>query len=330
MQALQFCWAVGLIIAPLISRPFLSKAGEIYDEGQTFITAEDVEVKEVNLINVEMMQNATELIHEESQLYYPYGIAGSSLAFGTMMLLGLYVYQKKIANKEKVTKQSEAEKVELNKEKDPADFEKEVEPSQTFTRLMVGLSCILVSFFCAAEMTTLHYLPTFVAHVDLGLSKLTGPLVLSACATSFTIGRLSGIFLAIILKPEHILFIDWIFMCIGNMILLFSNTSETMLWLGSVIIGFGFAAFFPAVFSFLKNRLNVTNGISAMLLLSSLSANALGFPVLVGKYIETMPLIMAHANFLCLAVIGLVFIGMILTEVKYKSKQLKLKEPVKA
>lgn len=68
-------------------------------------------------------------------------------------------------------------------------------------------------------------------------------------------------------------------MLIGNLVLLLSNYSVQFLWIGAILIGFGFASFFAALFSYLRDRVKVDTFISSMLILSSLSGNAIGFPV---------------------------------------------------
>ncbi|RWS25253.1 sodium-dependent glucose transporter 1-like protein [Leptotrombidium deliense] len=325
LQALQFCWAVGFILAPLISHPFLAEENSGMVDAHGFISAEQLNETEIIAEN----SNGT-FAHHESRLYYPYGIAGSLVCFGSIIIMLLFFYERKINSRRNAEKEKDAEKSEpLKSEK---ELQIEIEdaknqgqqlPSKLWNGLVVFLSCAMVCFFCASEMTTFQYLPTFVVHLELGLSKFTGSFILSALAISFTVGRFSGILLAIKLNPEYILFLDWIIMILGNVILMFAVNSQALLWLGSIVLGFGFAAFFPAVFSFLKNRLNVTNFISAMLLLSSLAGNACGFPVLVGKFIETHPLILIYGNFFCCLIIGITFIGLTFIEFKYVRKMKK-------
>ncbi|RWS12423.1 sodium-dependent glucose transporter 1-like protein [Dinothrombium tinctorium] len=327
MQALQFCWAVGFILAPLISHPFLTEEVPpgIDSHGASINLTPKLSRNESELT----IANSTESFASQSQLYIPYGIAGSLVCFGSMIVLFLYIYEKKLIYEDKAAaKECDAEKNELKSEKENDTAAKKDcvsdanEPKSIwFTIWMVALSCLMVCFFCASEMTTFQYLPTFVVHLPLGLTKFNGSFILSALAGSFTVGRFSGILLAVVLKPEYILLLDWLIMLAGNLLLMLAVNSELLLWIGSMVLGFGFAAFFPAVFSFLKNRLDVTNIISAMILLSSLAGNACGFPILVGKYIEKIPLILIYGNFFCYFIIGLTFIGLVIVEMRYVKKK---------
>ena len=178
-------------------------------------------------------------------------------------------------------------------------------------------SCVMTSVFCASEMTTLQYIPTYCVKLSLGLTKSYASMIMTGVAISFAVGRFVGIFCAIRYKPQHILWFDWLIIVVGNVTLLFSNFGLAYLWAGSLLIGFGYASFFAAVFSFLKERIKVNNLISSIVILSSLSGNAFGFPVFIGKYIDTQPLMMIWGNLFCLVIMLICQVCLEVLDCKY-------------
>lgn len=113
---------------------------------------------------------------------------------------------------------------------------------------------------------------------------------------------------------------DWAIILIGNIILLFSDSGIQFLWIGFVCIGIGYASFFAAIFSYLRERIVVNNLISSVVILASLSGNAIGFPVFIGKYIDTMPLMMIYGNLFCLLVMFACFVGLSILDCKFGIK----------
>ena len=87
-----------------------------------------------------------------------------------------------------------------------------------------------------------------------------------------------------------------------------------------MLIGFGYASFFAAIFSYLRERIAVNNFISSIVILSSLSGNAIGFPVFIGKYMNSMPLMMIYGNIFCLFIMFACFIGLAVLDFKFGIK----------
>jgi len=272
IQALHFCWAAGSIVAPLISRPFLTPMSQLKVNNTVPILADKQVLKEL----------------VESRLAVPYGITGGLAIFGGSLIFFLYIWTKYFPSERKST-EKEDEKTDETKK-----------PSIGFIIANIGLGSILLCSYCASEMTFYQYLATFVVRLDLGLTKYDGSLVLSCFATMFTIGRFVGIPMALKMKPINILWLDVILLIIGNFLLLFSNQSSLFLWGGTSIMGFGYAAFFPAVFSHLKSQFEITGLMAGVLQVFALSGNALGFPILIGKHINSKPFVLIFGNLGCL------------------------------
>lgn len=321
VQALQFFWALGFIVSPLISNPFLSKNDQQVAKNMTFVN---------NVANTTEFSVKHETIDQslapKSLLHVPYGIAGALCLIGSISLLAIYLFKtlSKLfsSNPEAAIAKKEAKK-QAAAAAAAAELCPELESRLEFTKKkaylfqILAYTCVMTSVFCASEMTTFQYIPTYCVKLSLGLTKSTGSLIMTGVAISFAIGRFVGIFCALRFKPQHILWFDWLVILIGNWILVYSNSGLSQLWTGSLFIGFGYASFFAAVFSFLRERIVVNNLISSIVILSSLSGNAFGFPVLIGKYIDQTPLVMIFGNLFCLFIMFLCFIGLIVMDCKY-------------
>jgi len=277
---------------------------------------------------------------QESKLYIPYAVAGSICLIGSISLLVIYIYRKvdSLTNNNNAKNQNEyskANQVEPSIIKKPEVVKKEDEfashsdlaysKTKPYIVQILLFCCVMTSVFCASEMTTFQFAATFCVKLNLGLSKTTGSMVMTGIATSFAVGRFCGILCAIKYKPQHILLFDWAIILVGNLVLLLSNSGIQFLWLGAILIGFGCASFFAATFSYLRDRIEVDNFISSILILSSLSGNALGFPVFIGKYMDTMPLMMIYGNLFCLFIMLICFIGLAIIDYKYGIKAIVLK-----
>lgn len=354
VQALQFFWSVGFIVSPLISTPFLSadlktKVHTTVSENVTAaasimsstvasvserlvasanrddLTTESTLANSSSVTSVNQIADEHQLAIEESKLYIPYGVAGAICLIGSVSLLVIYVYKKIEQWSNKVAGQDEyqaANQVDL-KQQNAQEQNFDDHSALNYTKsicyraqmlLYVGL---MTSVFCGSEMTTLQYAATYCVQLDLGLTKHFGSMVVTGIAFSFAFGRFCGIFCAMKFKPIHILYADWAIILIGNFILLLSNSGVHFLWIGAILIGFGYASFFAAIFSYLRERLEVTNFISSIIILFSLSANALGYPVLIGSYMEDQPLMMVYGNILCALVISLCFVALAIMDCRF-------------
>lgn len=143
---------------------------------------------------------------------------------------------------------------------------------------------------------------------------------MTGIASSFAFGRFCGIFCALKFKPIHILYADWIIILIGHLILLVSNAGMHYLWIGTILVGFGYASFFAAIFSYLRERCAVNNLLSSVVILASLSGNAIGYPIFIGKYLETEPLMLVYGNTFLLLVMFVCFIGLAVLDCKFGVK----------
>lgn len=158
------------------------------------------------------------------------------------------------------------------------------------------------------EQMHLQFLPTFAVSSDLKLSASQSALVSSAAAAAFTVGRGLSVPLAIKLPPQKILYSNHVLMFTGSLILLlYSNTSEVMMWLGNIILGAGFSSVYASIYAFLEQHLSVTNTIGSIFVFAG-GLTAATSPSVVGHYIEAQPLILVYFNLGCTILCFFIFL----------------------
>lgn len=179
-----------------------------------------------------------------------------------------------------------------------------------------------------------------------------------AMSAAYTLSRLLAIFVAMRVKTLYMLYFDFIMITLGNVLILrYANSWEPGLWVGIVILGFGFSSAFPAIYSFLEERINVSDarGVErklsdnatkacAQLAKDSGSSPSLnrsnsfpqvtnsvcGFfmfassvlttvePLLEGKYIENWPLIFVYINLVSVIVCLFLYVALHSTDIMKK------------
>ena len=107
------------------------------------------------------------------------------------------------------------------------------------------------------------------------------------------------------LVPQQMLYFNFILIDIGALIIWSGGwKTESMMWIGSVLIGVGFSSTYASIYTFLEHQISVTNTIGSIFLFTGGLGTAL-FPILVGAYICTDSLILIYLC-ICCAQISLV------------------------
>lgn len=131
--------------------------------------------------------------------------------------------------------------------------------NRSYYTTVIALGALLLCFEAGFEQNTFNYLQTFIVHVKLKLSKSKGAFMTGAMSAAYTLSRLMAIFVAMRVKTLYMLYFDFVMITIGNcLILRYANEWETGLWIGVVVLGFGFSSAYPAIYAFLEERINVS------------------------------------------------------------------------
>ena len=204
---------------------------------------------------------------------------------------------------------------------------------------MVLIGGTMFCFYEGMENINFEYLQTFYLNTKLNLSEDTSDLIVSAMSASYTvnilksshkllsffgsqIGRGIGIFLAIKVEPKYFLYCDLLLISIANAILYFyANTSETMLIIGTVILGLGFSTVFPCIYSYMERHIRLTNVICGILMVSCASIATVD-PIIVGRYIKDYPYILLYVNIGSTVLVIMAFMSIEITSAFRKTTKL--------
>ena len=118
----------------------------------------------------------------------------------------------------------------------PEEIEVKASQPKLFTWSIIILCSIFYLFFFEEVVVT--YLASFSANIDLHLSKSRGAFLTSMFNLSNVIGKALSIVLAIKLRHFTMLYMNLAIIVISLVILMiFSNTSLVMLWVGFCLLG---------------------------------------------------------------------------------------------
>lgn len=228
IQALHFSFGLGIATAPLISANFLSGSES---EGCGTGVAET---------NETLFINATEVNKLRANLLIPYSITSVIVAAGGIILLIMFFYKRYIPPKERqlpvsfeeqMPKQlTRMEKLELWKRSVPSFY----------IISIILLGSLLICFYYGLEVTYFQFLAQFSNAVPLPIHGSMSANLESATGAAYAFGGLLATWASFRFHPESLIYLNFIFVNIGNFILLFSaNTSLIPFWIGNIIVGFG-------------------------------------------------------------------------------------------
>jgi FHS family Na+ dependent glucose MFS transporter 1 len=318
MQGLHFSYAIGMTVAPLIAEPFLSP--EIRRANSTIISVDNGTTAE--FFNLTNATSVSDIINSESQIAIPFAICALSLSLSAVLLFILYFTSPytetlRTASQAKVTVSGRQM---MEKDEEQSNLIPMETPKDYFYKIII-LGSLLICFYTGIELNTFTFLPDFVIYSDLRLTKSTGAYMLSVLSATFAACRGISIIVATRVKTSDMLYTNMLMIGIGNAILLcYGNSSEKWTWVGFMVVGIGHSCVFPGVYAFLEERINVTNSVCGCFMFASSIATTTN-PILIGYFVETMPMIFVYINVVSLVICLIIFIGLHSTDSSLRKGQ---------
>lgn len=116
-------------------------------------------------------------------------------------------------------------------------------------------------------------------------------------------------------KTRYMVLFDLVIILIGSItILLTGNTNEKGLWVGVVILGLGMSSCWPAILSFVEERINVTSAVAAIFAFFSTS-HAVAGPLIEGRVIDSFPMIFAYVNLVSICIALCLYVVLNVTDI---------------
>lgn len=156
--------------------------------------------------------------------------------------------------------------------------------------LIVIISCIFLAFYSISEVIYLEFGATYFQYIPIRLSASKAAEIFSAMSLSYTIGRGINIFVALKVKLHIIIAYHFLIIIAAIVTLLTVDQSLIHLWIGSLMLSFGFSPIFPAVFAFIGQYLEITNRIGTILIFAHACLNII-VPFILGTYLEQYPFV---------------------------------------
>uniref|UniRef100_A0A0B7A6Q1 Major facilitator superfamily (MFS) profile domain-containing protein n=2 Tax=Arion vulgaris TaxID=1028688 RepID=A0A0B7A6Q1_9EUPU len=260
MQMLHFCFAIGGVLSPLYSEPFLAHK----------------EIRNTTLENVANLTDQTtipsELKPETTDIQYAYIITGIFCIVSGIPWLIIYV-QDKLGTSKIVIKA------------DGAVTQRNV-PLPILLYMIFMLS-VMYLLYCCAEVSFSSFLMTFLVE-EFDESKSKGAHVTAVFWALFAASRFFMIFISQVLSAVQLLYISCILMVITSVCFTISAAFASIdaIVAFTALLGLSISAIFPAGFSWTESQLmRVTSRISACILVSS-SIGGMISPLILSNMME--------------------------------------------
>lgn len=185
------------------------------------------------------------------------------------------------------------------------------EPSGQPNHLLAALVTLFLFLYVGAEVSLGGWVFSYAT-----VKGLTGETVAayltSAFWGSFTVGRLLAIPLASRFRPSRILLLDLVG-CLASMaVLVLWPDSLTMVWAGTLGVGFSMASIFPTTLSLAERRMRITGRVSGWFFMGA-GIGAMSLPWLIGQLFESVgPHVLPWAVMIDLTIAVGVFVFLIL------------------
>lgn len=320
MQGMHFSYALGSTISPLICEPFLSPDkivnGTVVNgtsvHGTSFHgTSVHGHGTGNNLDNLTIFDNTTIIPFTNissdafrSRIHIPYAMVSSISFLASLLLVIFYInspYKDPLRTLSHIKPSQSIEITDESINLIPLRL-----PRSYFVTI-ISLGALILCFYAGIELNTFTYLQAFAVNIDLHLTKSTGAFMTSVVSASYTVSRGLSIFLATKFKTTTLLYFNLTMIGIGNVIVLINcNTNESGIWIGLIVMGFGFSSVFPGIYAFLEERINVTNTVCGFFMFASSLATTIN-PIIEGKYIESYPLVFLYINIVSLIICLILF-----------------------
>lgn len=282
MHALHFTFGIGTFLAPVLARPFLFNAEPVDSHSLNINSPELNKTNETEVYSWDITENPWTI-----KTLYP--IIGIYSIISSFALLFYF-----IKDYRKVSENNDKSKEESNKETPLSTTSEEKSPYTKY--FIVTIMSIMIFFSIGMEVAFGTYISVFAVESDLHFTRPQGADVTAIFWGTFAATRGVAILLAIVAKPNLVIWSSYSSCLVGTLLLTFlANTSSTCLYLGTALMGLGIASIYATGFLWMEQRIKITSQISSALVMST-GLGALTFPLLVGQLVETWPMTLHYLS----------------------------------
>ncbi|XP_076461010.1 sodium-dependent glucose transporter 1A-like [Babylonia areolata] len=279
MQFIHFAFALGGVISPLVTEPFLTPNPEddidITTIATTSLAMDNVTIASYPTSTPDVMNNSTAVpLPLTTDVHYAFLISG-----GLILLIAIPLTVQLFSDRSQKRRQ------------DKQDEKKDVKQPLPLAMFLIvmGILCLFYLSYCAVEDTFASFLTTFAVK-QLHWSKSKGAQITSLFWASFAGGRFLCIFVVQILTSVKLLILSCVslFCAMLAMLLFSAHGVDVGIWMSAICSGISMAAIFPTGFTWMEEELvRVTGRVSSTILIASSSGMIIN-PIVVGYLMQEL------------------------------------------
>ena len=300
MQALHFCFAMGGILSPMATAPFLAPKHQTFFLSKTpvdyYIPEKDFDTVTVPLNssvaginspmipekNVSLSGNVTYVTKlvphppPKSRIYVAYLF--SAFLASTAAVFFFVLYRKSLRNKP----------AKLKKRKKTEETQPKVLPLKSKIIAIANMMCIMACY-SAIEDTFAGFLATFCVK-QMDWTKSAGSFATSLYWAAFGGGRFCGIFLVRFLTPVRMIcmYSGLLIVAFTGLFLTSNEGYDTGVWVCATLAGFALSIIFPTMFIWTEEELLTITGKVASLFLIASSSGTMVNPIVLGTLMDRL------------------------------------------
>ena len=271
--------AVGATVSPFLVTPFLSVKEKVTPGNVTNVSTNGTTVPTFRLV-------------KESMIVIPYSITASVHLFAAFFILAVF-----LASPYKKQERS-VQNADITHQRN-SNFKSRENSSKTLIIIAGIIMFILVQ---NTENNCLNYLPQFLAAVVPNISKQSAALMGSTYFAAYALTFGITIFVSTKVRVIHMLYAYYVLILAGNLLLAFhAKTSEVMTWMAVIILGAGHSSMTSGIYSFLEQRINVSDRIVGIMIAAATFTMMLNTLVF-GQLVDSHPFAFVDANLICISI----------------------------
>ena len=282
LQTMYTAYAVGATVAPVVVHRFLAREP---------LTADmDADARHAML---------------QSALLVPYGVAAAFAFIAAALLAALFLLSP--------LQQQQQESLDANRDASglvvqTPEAEEERRREQRFQRRLLLLSHVLIFAYPAIEFNLMTFLPQFAVCSSWRASSSGSALILGILSASFAASRAACIAVAPRVSPATLLIASLASLACGCGIAFVADVaaagqrpSHSLISMALVLMGAGCGPVTPAIYSFMRQRMQVRDHVCGLLMCAK-SCAQVSVTLLMGALLTSHPDAFMHLNWGCLLV----------------------------
>jgi FHS family Na+ dependent glucose MFS transporter 1 len=149
--------------------------------------------------------------------------------------------------------------------------------------ILIFLTTVIFFAFTGAELGFGGWIYTFTTS-QIYANPTLAASINAAFWAAFTVGRLISIPLAMKLKPQKILWVDFLGVIVSLLIIILFSSFKVLLWLGTIGTGLFMASIFPTLLNDAQSRMHMSGKITSWFFIGS-SLGSMTIPWIMGQLI---------------------------------------------